>query len=154
MIIRTRSTPATGEQNPEDEALAAFTDALLANQCPGAEERRPAFADTVEILARTLGPQTPPERLRLRIRRSILAEWPQPGPSLSRQVLRFFKRPARRWAWAAVAALFVLVLAIALILPGPVMVTGTAAGGTGVIVLAILFIVAVVLAVVWFTHQR
>lgn len=112
----------------QDEELAAFTDGLLEAGYEFDREERPPLADTVELLARVLAPEDPPERLRRRVHRAIVEEWDPPS-----RRFRFFEvfRIRRRPLWvAAVAALVVLAVAtVLLVTPGTEGVVGTAGGG-------------------------
>jgi hypothetical protein len=149
-------TPESIEERREDQRLAAFTDALLAARAePGASER-PPLADAVELLARTISPQRPPETLRRRLKRCITAEWSRQHSPAGQRWRRVFKRPSRRWAWTAVAALVVVtVLATALLVPAQTGgLTGAVAGETGVTVLALIAVLAGVLAIAFWLARR
>ena len=150
------STNSIGEEDRQgDQELASFTDALLAGQALEGPVR-PALADVVETLARTISPQAPPEALRQQLRERTTAEWarqaPHPGWSLS----RLLGRPAQRWVWAA--ATLVVVLAVAIVLltpPGVAGLSATAAGGpAATIVVAALVLVGLVALGVWLITRR
>jgi hypothetical protein len=115
----------------QDNELATFTDDLLERDAELTSCERPPLASTVETLARVLEPETPPEALRRRIRRSVAKEWHERQPSLwERFARRFSYRTHRRALVAAVAALTVLAIASILILPSvPDTAVGTAAAG-------------------------
>ena len=150
------SMNSIGEEDRQgDQELASFTDALLAGQVTEGPVR-PALADVVETLARTISPQSPPEALRQQLRERTAVEWARqilrPGWSLS----RLLGRPAQRWVWAA--ATLVVALAIAVVLFTPAGVAGlsaTAAGGPAATVVAVaLVLVGLVAAGVWFITRR
>jgi hypothetical protein len=149
------------EERRHDEALATFTDALL----EGAEmheRERPALAETVEVLARTLEPEAPPERLRRQVLAQIRAEWGKEHRaerrSLGQQVLdalRSLGRSRQRRVWAAAAALLVAAVGVALVCPAWIGgATGTAHGGTGATALAIGLLLAGGIALTWFVLRR
>jgi hypothetical protein len=141
----------------EDQVLVAFTDTLLEGREMDAEDR-PPLADTVETLARELGPRQPPAGLRRRVRQCIVKEWGQRQKPLLRRLsesLGSLGRPRHRWAWATITALIVTAAAAALILPkGPFELSGTAAGDVGIAALATLLVLASVLVVAWFARRR
>lgn len=137
------------EEQAQDQALVTFTDRLLAGELPE-EAERPPMAETIEMLARALSPQPPPEHLKLRIRRQVLAEWGKSEPSPAQRLLEFVSRPRYRWAWAAVAALLVVAVAAALLLPGVGESTvGTAWGGEAALPLLLALALAGLLLVLW-----
>lgn len=153
----------------KDERLAAYTDALLNSQAePGGrisadlsahpEEGQgevEALAKVVKTLAQALSPHPPPDHLRLKIRRRVIAAWEQDRPAQKRRFLNLFRRPAQRWAWAAVAASVLIVAAVALLLPHiPLETSGTASGEVGVFALVAFVAMAVVLAVALFIGRR
>jgi hypothetical protein len=150
------STNSVGEEDRQgDQELASFTDALLADEVVEGQAR-PALADVVETLARTISPQSPPEALRQQLRERTRVEWgrqtPRPGWSLS----RLLGRPAQRWVWAA--ATLVVALAIAVVLftpPGVAGLSATATGGPAATVAAVaLVLIGLVALVVWFITRR
>ncbi len=150
------STNSVGEEDRQgDQELASFTDALLAGQAQEGSVR-PALADVVEKLARTIDPQSPPETLRQQLRERTRAEWarqtPRPGWSLS----RLLGRPAQRWVW--VTATLVVALAVAVVLitpPGAAGLSATAAGEpAATVVVAALVLVGLVALGVWFITRR
>ncbi len=151
------STNSMGEEDRQgDQELAAFTDALLKDQVMKGSAR-PALADVVETLARTIGPQPPPEALRQQLRGRTTAEWtkraPRPGWSFLSGLLG---RPAQRWVWAAATLVVVLAIAVVLFTPtGAASLSATAAGGpAATVVAAALLLVGLVAAGVWFIMRR
>lgn len=143
------------EEQARDQALVAFTDLLLAGELPEGAER-PPMAETVEMLARALSPQPPPEHLKLRIRRQVLAEWGKTEPSLHQRLLELVSRPRYRWAWATVAALLVVAVAAVFLLPGVAESTvGTAWGGGTALPLLLALALAGLMLVLWrFIRRR
>lgn len=150
------------ENHLVSEELAAFTDALLEGEVMD-ETERPPLAETVELLARTLEPEEPPERLRRNILRQIRAEWGKGHRAerrpLGQQVLdalRSLGWSRRRLVWAAAAALLVAALAVTLLLPKDVGgTTGTALGGPGMTALvAVLALVGLAAVVVWVVKRE
>ena len=146
-----------GEEDRQgDQELASFTDALLAGQAQEGSVR-PALADVVETLARTISsPQSPPEAMRQRLRERTRAEWarrtPRPGWSLS----RLWGRSAQRWVWAAATLMVVLAVAVILIAPpGVAGLSATAAGEpAATVVVAALILVGLVALGAWFITRR
>lgn len=116
-----------------DNELAAFTDDLLEGEAVWPSGEPPPLASTVEVLARTLEPEDPPEALRRRIHRSVAREWRKRQPSLWDRLSRRFSYRSHRMVWvAAVTALAVLAIASLLIFPSlPESTVGTATGGAG-----------------------
>ena len=150
------STNSVGEEDRQgDQELASFTDALLAGQAMEGPER-PALADVVETLARTISPQSPPEALRQQLRKRTAAEWARRTPRPSWSLSRLLGRPAQRWVWAA--ATLVVALAVAVVLltpPGVAGLSATAAGGpAATVVAAALVLVGLVALGVWFITRR
>ena len=143
------------EDRQGDEELASFTDALLAGQAAEGQAR-PALADVVETLARTISPQSLPEDLRGRLRERTTAEWasqsPRPGWSLG----RLWGRPAQRWVWAAATLLVAMAVAVALLVPaGAAGLSATAAGGpAATVVVAGLVLIGLVAVGIWFISRR
>ena len=118
-------TMAKDDERALDEALAAFTDALLGEKTMTAE--RPPEADMIELLAKTITPEPPPDRLKVRVKRLIASEWPR--KSRRKPGWRRFFTPRRRLALGLVAALLIVALAVAWWVPlggGPI--AGTAQG--------------------------
>ncbi len=150
------SMNSTGEEDRQgDQELASFTDAVLAGKAQEGSVR-PALAEVVETLARTISPQAPPEALRQQLHERMRSEWarqaPRPGWSLS----RLLGRPTQRWVWAA--ATLVVALAIATVLitpPGAAGLSATAAGEpAATIVVAGLALVGLVALGIWFITRR
>jgi hypothetical protein len=146
-------------EGEENGALAAYTDALLAGEA-WEQDERPPLADTVELLARTLGPQPVPDTLRHRLKGTIREGFTQPRhPArdrlLNRQPLTLFRPPARRWAWGAIGALLVLAVVAALVLPTEgKTVVGTVTGEAGPVLLVVGATLAAVLGVAWLVGRR
>ena len=112
----------------QDQDLASYTDALLDGQ--GEERERPALADTVELLARTLSPQPPPGELQRQVQRRVTHEWARHHGARRQRPFRL-NRPARRLAMAAAAAMVVLAVTAIFLLPSNTgTLSGTASGGT------------------------
>jgi hypothetical protein len=150
------SMNSVGEEDRQgDQELAAFTDALLAGQAMG-EQMRPELADVVEMLARTISPESPPEALRQLLRERTTAEWvrqaPRPGWSLS----RLLGRPAQRWVWATATLLVALAVAVAFLLPtGAAGLSATASGGpAATVAIAALVLIGLVAVGAWFITRR
>jgi len=144
------------EEQAQDQALVTFTDLLLAGQLPEAAER-PPMAETIEVLARVLSPQQPPEHLRLRIRRQVLADWGKTTPTLGQRLRELASRPRYRWAWATVAALLIVALAAVVLLPGGGgEMIGTAWGEGTILPLFLLFLtlLGALLVAWWLSHRR
>jgi hypothetical protein len=145
--------PPNVTEEEQNRALAAYTDALLRGERLEQEER-PALANTVELLARTLGPQPVPDTLQRRLRRTIQDRWAEPRPSL-RGRLALFRSLTGRWAWAAAGILMVLALAAAFALPTDgESVVGTVTGDAGPVLLAAVVVLAVALGMVWLFGRR
>jgi|YNPBryBLVA2012_1023415.scaffolds.fasta_scaffold00700_14 hypothetical protein len=142
-----------GKERLQEEELAAFTDMLLAGRLSEAAPR-PPLAETIEVLARTISPQAPPEHLKLLLRRRIIAGW---GEKEEAAGLSLFARPRYRRAWAAVAALLIVAVAAVLLLPGGGGEMIGTAWSEGVILplfLLLLTLLGVLLAAWWLTHRR
>jgi len=143
------------EDRQGDQELASFTDALLTGQAVEGQAR-PELADVVEMLARTISPESTPEGLRQQLRERTTAEWgrqaPRPGWSLS----RLLGRPARRWVWATATLVVALAVAVALLVPtGATGLSATAAGGpAATIVVAALLLIGLIAVGVWFITHR
>ncbi len=149
-------TNSMGEEDRQgDQELASFTDALLSGQVIEGSAR-PALADVVESLARTVSPQPPPEVLRQRLRERAAADWakraPRPGWSLS----GLLGRSAQRWVWVAATLVVALAIAVVLFTPaGSAGLSATAAGGpAATVVVAALVLVGLVALGVWFITHR
>lgn len=139
----------------EDQQLALYTDMLLAGR--PAEDVRPPLADAVELLARAITPQPPPEHLRRKIRQKIAAEWPQPRPSLGQRLVELFRSPARqRWTWATVAAMVMVAAAAAVLAPtGSPELVGTPALGMETYLVVVALVLAGVLALgLWIGRKK
>lgn len=142
----------------QDQDLVMFTDTLLESR----EEKdvgRPPLAETVEILARAVRPQAPPERLRLKIRKQIATEWARQQPSLAQRLFGWLgpspRQPARQLAWAAVAIVAVVAVAAAVLLqPASQKLVGTVIGGAGMTMGAVLLVVVGVVVVGWYILRR
>ena len=150
------SMNSVGEEDRQgDQELASFTDALLAGQAPEGPVR-PALADVIETLARTISPQAPPEALRQQLRERTTAEWAKRPSRPSWSLSRLLGRPAQRWVWAA--ATFVVALAIGVVLlapPGAAGLSATAAGGpAATVAVAALVLVGLVALGIWFITRR
>jgi hypothetical protein len=150
------STNSIGEEDRQgDQELASFTDALLTGQVME-ESARPALADVVETLARTISPQSPPEALRQQLRERTAAEWDKqprrPGWSLA----SLLGRPAQRWVWAAATLVVALAIAVVLFTPaGSAGLSATAAGGpAATVVVAALVLIGLVALGVWLITRR
>jgi hypothetical protein len=146
-------------EEEQNRALAAYTDALLAGEA-WQEDERPPPADTVGLLARTLGPQPVPDTLRRRLKGMIREDWPQPRYPVRerpqrRGRLALFRAPARRWAWGAVGAILVLAVVAALALPtGGEGVVGTVTGDAGPVLLVVAVALAAFLGLAWLIGRR
>ncbi|MGD1993756.1 MAG: hypothetical protein PVI59_11235 [Anaerolineae bacterium] len=140
-------------ESRQDEELAAFTDALLGKDVEADIEARPPLADTVELLARVLAPEEPPDRLRQRVHRAIAEEWDFASHrSWFFQMFRVRRRPL--WI-AAVAALAVLAaVTILLVTPGTEGVEGAAEGGPWLIPLIIVMWLVAAGLVGWILRRR
>jgi hypothetical protein len=150
------STNSVGEEDRQgDQELASYTDALLAGQAMEGQTR-PELADVVEMLARTISPESPPEDLRQRLRERTTAEWARQAPRPRWSLSHLLGRPAQRWVWAVAALLVVLAVAIALLLPtGAAGLSGTAAGGpTATVVVIALLVIGLVIVAVWFVTRK
>lgn len=137
----------------QDEELAAFTDALLGEDVEVDIEQRPPLADTVELVARVLAPEAPPDQLRRRVHRIIAEEWnPEPQRPGLFGVFRIRRRPL--WA-AAVAALVVLAVAtVLLVTPGTEGVVGAAGGGPWLVPLIVVTLLLAAGIVGWMFWRR
>ena len=150
------SMNSVGEEDRQgDEELASFTDALLAGQAAEGQAR-PALADVVEALARTISPQSLPEDLRGRLRERTTAEWASRSPRPSWSLSHLLRRPAQRWVWAAATLVVALAVAVALFVPaGAAGLSATAAGGPATtVVAAALLLIGLVAVGVWFITRR
>ncbi|MBN1178328.1 MAG: hypothetical protein JXD18_03900 [Anaerolineae bacterium] len=137
-----------------DQALAAFTDALLEGQMDEHGER-PPLASAVQVLARAMGPEAPPQALRQRVHRAVAEEWRREHPSAIEQLVRWIIHPRRR-VWAAAGAMLVAVLALAALF-----VPSSTGGGFGTAVdsskwfLVVAFVALIVfVAVEWWRSRR
>ena len=143
------------QEQQQDEQLAAFTDVVLEGRAASECGKRPPLADTVDMLTRVLSPQPPPDHLRLKIKRTITAEWRQQPPSLSQRLSKLFRQPARRWVWATAATLVAVAVVAALLAPAlSDQITGTATGGGGMVMLAAFLVLGVILVVAWLLSRR
>jgi len=162
---RRRANALPGE-DMSSEKLAAFTDALLGGEAMD-ERERPPLAETVELLARALEPEKPPERLRRSILRQIRAQWEREHGAKDRsqreslierllEPLQGLGRSRRRLIWTAAVALLMAAVGVALLLPEDMGgTTGTAVGGPGMTALvAVLALVGVVAVVVWIVKRE
>jgi hypothetical protein len=150
------STNSVGEEDRQgDQELASFTDALLAGQAVKGQGR-PELADVVEMLARTISPQSPPETLRQRLRERTTAEWASQSPRPGWSLCRLLGRSAQRWIWAAAILVVALAVAVALLLPtGAAGLSGAAAGGpAATVVVAALVLIGLVAVGAWFITRR
>jgi hypothetical protein len=144
-----------------DEELAAFSDALLEGE-PGLEAcARPDLADTVERLARALGPEPVPSHLRRSLHKQIADGWLERPLPLGQRLRRWFGSPAQsrlRWAYALAGVLIIVAVAAASLLPaGGVEITGTAAGqmdATTLIVAGLASVLLVGLVIAWLVLRR
>jgi hypothetical protein len=150
------STNSMGEEDRQgDQELASFTDALLTGEVAEGSAR-PALADVVETLARTITPQSPPEALRQQLRERTATEWAKqprrPGWSLA----SLLGRPAQRWVWAAATLVVALAIAVVLFTPaGTAGLSATAAGGPATtVVVAALVLIGLVALGVWLITRR
>lgn len=137
-------------EEEQNQRLADYTNALLDGEA-WQEDEPPPLADTVELLARTLGSQRVPDTLQSRLKGMIREGWAQPRYPVrersprSRRLAPFWA-PARRWVWGAVGALLVLAVVAALAPPtGQESVVGTITGDTRPVLLAIVVVLAAVL---------
>jgi hypothetical protein len=148
------------DERRRDEELAAFTDALLEGEPEACA--RPPLAGTVERLARTLGPQPVPARLRRRLRQRVAADWPGLHRPLSQRLRRWLGslgQPRLRWAYAVAGVLVVVAVAAALLLPADGLeITGTALGQmdatTLIVIVALVCTLASGLLIAWFLSRR
>ena len=150
------SMNSIGEEDRQgDQELASFTDALLTGQVMEGSAR-PALADVVETLARTISPQSPPEALRRQLRERTTAEWARQAPRPSWSLSGLLGRPAQRWVWAAATLMVALAIAVVLFTPAGVAgLSATAAGGpAATVVVAALVLVGLVALGVWFITRR
>jgi hypothetical protein len=141
------------QESRRDEELAAFTDAVLGEDVAADIEQRPPLADTVELMARVLVPEEPPDQLRRRIHRVIAKEWnPEPHRSSLFDMFRIRRRPL--WT-AAVAALVVLAIAtVLLVTPGTEGIVGAAGGGPWLVPLIIVMSLLAAGIIGWILWRR
>lgn len=143
------------EERRKDNELATFTDALLEDRAGCTEGERPPMAEVVELLARTMPTEPPPEDLRRRLRRRIRAAWKREHSGRLWQLPSLFGTRKNRWAWATAGALILVAIAAALIVPEEAtQITGTVAGEAGAIALAITLGLAVALIVAWLVSRH
>jgi hypothetical protein len=151
--------PPNPTEEEQDRALAAYTDALM-NGVPWIEDERPPLADTVELLARTVGPQPVPDALQLRLKKMIQDGWAEPRPFIGARLLggrplALFRPRTRRWAWAAVGTLVVLALVAALALPADgESLVGTVTGEAGPVLLVMGLALAACVGFAWLFGRR
>jgi len=141
------------EEQRKDQELASFTDALLNGGAVDVGER-PPLADTVEMLARVLHPQRPPESLRHRLRQRIAAEWERKEPRPRGRLLPTFRLSAGRRIWAGIAALALLAVLALLTTPYTGEAVGTATGGSWSIALIAAVALLVGLLIGWAISRR
>ncbi len=153
---------AKPKSNEQDQALAAYTDAVLEGRVPETDVA-PELRVAVHRLASTLQPAAPPETLRQRVLRRVRLEWAATrapwwegivttGRGLARSLTRVF---ARHPAWGAMTALVLLGLLVAFLTSGDVETVGTvvapAKGAWAAILVAALLLAGVV---VWLRRRR
>lgn len=125
---------AKPKSNEQDQALAAYTDAVLEGRVPETDVA-PELRVVVHRLASTLQPAAPPETLRRRILQQVRREWQAArapwwanlaaaARALARGLGRAFTRNP---AWSAMAALVIIGLLVALLTPERIEIAGTVA---------------------------
>ena len=134
------------DQETHCDGLVAYTDAVIEDR-PGdvRSMRRPEFADTVDLLARTISHQPVPDRLRQNVKRQVNDEWAAKNQKKGRfSLYRLFGSSRRRMLFAATAALLLLVVATLLISTPYTPIHGTAGGDIGLVFVLTVTIVALI----------
>lgn len=153
---------AKPKSNEQDQALAAYTDAVLEGRVPETDVA-PELRVAVHRLASTLQPAAPPETLRQRVLRRVRREWDvvhtprwANAASAGRNLARRFGRTLTRHpAWGMMAALVIIGLLVVILVPEQVGVAGTAvapATGAGAAFLGAALLLAGI--VLWRRRQR
>jgi len=107
------------------------------------------------LLARTITPHPPPERLRRQVRREVATAWERRPLTLGQRVQGLLRMPAYQRAWISVAALAVIAIVAALALPsGGVPVAGTVVGKAETVAAALAALAVITIVVAWFLHKR
>jgi hypothetical protein len=153
-----RSLDEQGDEERASRALADYTDALLEGHLDPAVEP-PPLAEQVALLARTLRPELPPERLRRRVKHAVRTAWGRdrdPSLLLMERMRDLLRARRSRWIWATVTVLLAVALAGVLLmgteLPG---ITGTAADDRGSLFLVgVLGLAGVLVLIWWFLRRR